>query len=306
MSNEILAMEAHERRNKFVSIHGGSRLIEIKLLYEMWEKKDWDILGFDSFKDFVEASQTSGGLDISRSWANELIHNYAKYVVELGLPEETLIEISPRKLYYLKDNATEENVQEILGFAKETYLTQGSKLLFNSIHSSHSDFPLTTSKTLETLFKTSEAIDKNNILGTCCGLKFNHTQKGIIRIIMQQYFINNPNNQVPIRVISTIQDVTHLMKGDCYWFRAIYGDQHDKAILYRSQDNKTEPHTDILSQREKEILQLIAQGKETDDIAKKLTISRNTVNNHRQNMLDKICAKDTTALIELARICHLI
>ena len=62
----------------------------------------------------------------------------------------------------------------------------------------------------------------------------------------------------------------------------------------------------FLIQREKEILQLIAQRKETEAIAEILTISRNTVNNHRQNMLDKICAKDTTALIELARICQLI
>lgn len=56
----------------------------------------------------------------------------------------------------------------------------------------------------------------------------------------------------------------------------------------------------FLIQREKEILQLIAQRKETEAIAEILTISRNTVNNHRQNMLDKICAKDTTALIEFA------
>lgn len=77
-------------------------------------------------------------------------------------------------------------------------------------------------------------------------------------------------------------------------------------MLYRNDDTKTEPQADILSQREKEILQLIAQGKETDDIADILSISRNTVNNHRQNMLDKICAKDTTALVELAKICQLI
>lgn len=111
-------IEAYERRKAFLELHGKSRLIEVRLLYLMHKNKDWDILGFDSFKDFVEAAQVSGGLDISRSWANELIHTYAKYVVELGLPEQTLIDISPRKLYFLKDSATEENIDEILSQAK--------------------------------------------------------------------------------------------------------------------------------------------------------------------------------------------
>ena len=148
--------------------------------------------------------------------------------------------------------------------------------------------------------------EKNNILGTCCGVKFNHVEKGLIRIVIQQYFISSRQDQVPLRVISTIQDVTHLMKGDCFWFRVIYGKKHEKTFLYRNDGVKSEQQTDILSLREKEILQLIAQGKETDDIADILSISRNTVNNHRQNMLDKICAKDTTALVELAKICQLI
>ena len=42
-----------------------------------------------------------------------------------------------------------------------------------------------------------------------------------------------------------------------------------------------------------------------DEIAKTLYLSRNTVNNHRQNMLNKTGAKDTTALLELAHICEL-
>ncbi len=237
---------------------------------------------------------------------DDLNADFLKKFPILDIADTTRSTIAIYNYNTFKPEYITDNVQEIMGFSKEAYLSQGSKLMFNSLHPSHADFPLTTSKALETLFQISEPQEKNNVLGTCCGLKFNHVQKGIIRIVIQQYFIKSSHHQIPLRVISTMQDVTHLMKGDCYWFRVIYGDRHQKAILYRNDDIKNEQQTDIISQREKEVLLLIAQGKEADTIAEMLAISRNTVNNHRQNLLDKICSKDTTALIELARICQLI
>lgn len=115
---ELIAENAHERREQFLKLHGLSRLAEIKLLWEMWKFKDWESLGFESFKDLMEAPIPSGGLDISRSWAVQLVLTYQKYVVELKLPEKTLLDCSPRKLYFLKDEATAENTEEIISRAQ--------------------------------------------------------------------------------------------------------------------------------------------------------------------------------------------
>lgn len=114
--------EAHKRREQFLEVHGASRLIEIRLLHMMWRKKDYENLGFDSFKSYWEAPRDSGGLDISQSWAIELIKTYQKYVVELHQPESILEECSPRKLYYLKGEATEANVADVINRAKNTSL----------------------------------------------------------------------------------------------------------------------------------------------------------------------------------------
>ena len=76
-------------------------------------------------------------------------------------------------------------------------------------------------------------------------------------------------------------------------------------MTYRSDTNETSKN-DILSTREKEILKYLLDGKETDEIAKALFISKITINNHRQNMLNKLGAKDTTALIQLAKLTKLI
>jgi DNA-binding NarL/FixJ family response regulator len=109
------------------------------------------------------------------------------------------------------------------------------------------------------------------------------------------------DNQMPLRSLVFVQDITHLLKDDFYWTRIIYGDEKTCVKGYFS-STKEEIEGEIISEREKEILSLLVQGKTTSDIAQTLFISPNTVNNHRQNILNKLGAKDTTALIHLARI----
>ncbi len=52
-----------------------------------------------------------------------------------------------------------------------------------------------------------------------------------------------------------------------------------------------------LTHREQEILNLIATGSSTKQIAGKLSISENTVANHRKNMLRKRGVKNTAELV---------
>lgn len=62
-------------------------------------------------------------------------------------------------------------------------------------------------------------------------------------------------------------------------------------------DNR--PSSAVLSEREKEILQLIAHGKTSKEIASTLSISIHTVNRHRQNILEKLGVKNS---IEACRV----
>lgn len=53
----------------------------------------------------------------------------------------------------------------------------------------------------------------------------------------------------------------------------------------------------VITRREKEILQLIAEGLTNAEIAEKLFISISTVNTHRKSLLEKFDAKNTAILI---------
>lgn len=68
----------------------------------------------------------------------------------------------------------------------------------------------------------------------------------------------------------------------------------------------TETPVPVLTRREKEILELIAEGMTNNEIAQKLFISVSTVDTHRKNLLAKFEAKNIAALIRVATQSNLI
>lgn len=56
----------------------------------------------------------------------------------------------------------------------------------------------------------------------------------------------------------------------------------------------------VITRREKEVLELIADGLTNGEIAQKLFISTTTVDSHRKNLLAKFEVKNTAALIKMA------
>lgn len=64
--------------------------------------------------------------------------------------------------------------------------------------------------------------------------------------------------------------------------------------------------TEILTKREKEILSLIEQGKLSKEIASRLSISINTVNRHRQNILEKLRVGNSLEACKIAKALHLL
>ena len=62
----------------------------------------------------------------------------------------------------------------------------------------------------------------------------------------------------------------------------------------------TTQKSQLLSKREMEVLQLIAEGLTNAEIADQLFTSKRTVETHRQNILEKTQAKNTAALVKIA------
>lgn len=78
----------------------------------------------------------------------------------------------------------------------------------------------------------------------------------------------------------------------------------DAAITLRKPEK--ENNIPIITRREKEVLELIAEGMTNNEIAQKLYISASTVDTHRTNLLSKFDAKNTASLVRMAAQLHLI
>ncbi|MEJ2006351.1 MAG: response regulator transcription factor [Cyclobacteriaceae bacterium] len=67
-----------------------------------------------------------------------------------------------------------------------------------------------------------------------------------------------------------------------------------------SYKDSDKPRSVEITDREREILKLIAEGLTTNEIADKLFISVHTVNTHRKNLLSKLDIKNTASLVRYA------
>ena len=78
----------------------------------------------------------------------------------------------------------------------------------------------------------------------------------------------------------------------------------DAALALRKTD--THNNMPVITRREKEVLELIADGMTNNEIAKQLFISSTTVDTHRKNLLAKFEAKNIASLIKVAVQMHMI
>jgi DNA-binding CsgD family transcriptional regulator len=135
----------------------------------------------------------------------------------------------------------------------------------------------------------------------CWGVKFYNKAGEPMKWHISALSLELNTDSKPLLVFVSIQDITHLMRGDDYWIRGVFGKEEKKVFVYHSNEDKT-VEQEILSEREKEVLKYIIQGQNTRQIAGILNISPNTVDNHRRNMLARTGARDTTALIHLCKM----
>ena len=88
-------------------------------------------------------------------------------------------------------------------------------------------------------------------------------------------------------------------QGDCYLnpsvAKMLVGDYLERV----KQGGKRDPY-DALSDREREILHLIATGRSNREIAEVLNISEHTVHNHRARLMEKLGVHDRIELLKYA------
>lgn len=72
-----------------------------------------------------------------------------------------------------------------------------------------------------------------------------------------------------------------------------------EEYVHRLEENDSSAYS-ILTPREREVLQLIAEGKSTKAIAKELFVSNKTIEWHRRQLMNKLGAQSVAELVKYA------
>ena len=90
--------------------------------------------------------------------------------------------------------------------------------------------------------------------------------------------------------------IDEIFKGGTYLSPSVSA----KANANGAQDSEEGASSAVLSNREREIMILLANGKPNREIGKLLSISVRTVDTHRSNILKKLSFKTNAELVKLA------
>ncbi len=117
----------------------------------------------------------------------------------------------------------------------------------------------------------------------------NHSLPSYIQKIIAHggsgYLLKNTTRQ------ELLQAIEMVMLGKEYFSR---------DIIRAMREQKETNHAVAITRREKEILQLISDGKTNNEIAAQLFISSSTVDTHRKNLIEKLNVSNTASLIKKA------
>lgn len=91
-----------------------------------------------------------------------------------------------------------------------------------------------------------------------------------------------------------------VMNNQLYLSPSITGVFLGSIIMNPHEDQSISPKLQNLTSREREILQLLAEGKSTKDIADHLNLGIKTVQTHRQSIMDKLNMHNVVDLVKFA------
>ena len=128
--------------------------------------------------------------------------------------------------------------------------------------------------------------------------RLKHKEGHYIRVLQQMITIETDEKGAIVKTMGIHSDITDLKKEgkSVLSFIGLDGEPTYENVQVEVKFSFLKPEEQF-SKREKEILNKLIQGKTSEEIAKELFISKETVNTHRRNMLSKCEVKNTIELV---------
>jgi DNA-binding CsgD family transcriptional regulator len=187
-----------------------------------------------------------------------------------------------------------ESFNEVFGFYKHKLPQINHKFIRSRFHPD--DFIINTGSMKALQYLYQQPIEKRKDYRIIHEFRIRNDDDKWTRLIVQNDILEldekgNPWLDLKLWDFSPIQDID--APG-----RFVFRNKFTGEVIYALEGQKTE--NSGISVREREVLSLIADGMKSKQIAEKLFISANTVNNHRRNLIEKLDVSNTTEAVKMA------
>lgn len=194
------------------------------------------------------------------------------------------------------------NTEVALGIPVEVFMEKGFSAFLGSMtpeKENVSAIPTLIKFMIDSIKEAPQEI-KKNFVAYGYGMKHFRPSGKSFHTMVQIFGLEFSDKDYPTLCFIVDQDIDHLIKRtDQFWGRLSFN--NGELVTTFSSKEMTLKKQDIFSLRELEVLKLLMKGYESKAIGEKLFISSNTVDNHRKNMIRKLDARDTTALVQLTK-----
>lgn len=190
--------------------------------------------------------------------------------------------------------------KEITGYDSDRLLIHGAYFLNNIICSEDtSPYLLSLKKIQQYLFDLP--VVKRKDYQFSFDFRIRHANGKLLRLLQQIIALEFDDKGNLMYSLDRYTDITHWEKEE-ETILAITGPDSSKSVIYYPNRKSNGITESIFTKTEIKILKLLSEGLSSKEIADRASISFNTVNTHRRNMLRKAKVKNTTELIQYAYI----
>ena len=200
-------------------------------------------------------------------------------------------------LYRMKYQFITNKFKYLAGYDRDQALAEGIDYFFRLMHPADLPHVLDTSlQTMSFLFDLPPAERKDYKLSF--DFRIRKADGNYLRMI-QQVVVLELDKSGKIWLVMAINDIAPYNDDTAKIRRQLVNMKSGEFYLFPT-ETKEASQKPVLSHREIEILGLIAQGYLSKEIADKLFISVNTVNNHRQKILAKMNVANSSEAVKYA------
>jgi DNA-binding CsgD family transcriptional regulator len=254
-----------------------------------------------TYEQYLELAAGAAVMDMEKE-ANHLVEKFR-------LPSMIQLRFAP--VTYVLDYSTgkylfvDEGCFSLLGYTAAHFLETGLKEYISKWHPS--EYELLNSKifTDNYNFLKTLPLEKYADYIFSYSYRFLNPDGDYLNLIQRYSYVPGNSMGNPVGAIGVIFDITHF-KSDYNVIHTIeeFTRQNNMLVnklVYKKVHPVYEiPTQQLMSKRELEVLMYMAEGLSSKQIASKLGLSINTVNNHRKNMLHKMNCKSSSELLSYA------